>query len=60
MAEARSERAAKVYRIFGETTTRALETIYEEVQSSFSELYREINNRTKAHSPRGCCLRLAN
>jgi recombinational DNA repair ATPase RecF len=42
-AEARARRADRIYSIFGETTTRALETIYEEVQSAFSELYREIN-----------------
>jgi hypothetical protein len=42
-AKTQSERATEAYKIFGEATTRALGTIYEEVQGSFSELYREIN-----------------
>ena len=42
-AKAQAERAAKVYEIFGTSTTKALEGIYEKVEGTFSDLYREIN-----------------
>lgn len=42
-AKAQAERAAKVYEIFGTSTTKALEAIYEKVEGTFSDLYREIN-----------------
>lgn len=40
---ARKERSAKVFEVFGTTTTKALEAIYEEVQDEFAECYRIIN-----------------
>lgn len=42
-AKARADRAAKAYEIFGTSTTKALEGIYEKVEGTFSDLYREIN-----------------
>lgn len=42
-AKAQAVRAAKVYEVFGASTTKALEGIYKNVQEAFSELYREIN-----------------
>jgi len=42
-AKAQADRAAKVYEMFGASTTKALESIYKDVQDEFSELYREIN-----------------
>lgn len=42
-AKARSARAAKVYEVFGASTTAALEDIYKDVQDAFADLYREIN-----------------
>jgi hypothetical protein len=42
-AKAHADRAAKVYEIFGASTTKALEGIYEKVEGTFSDLYREIN-----------------
>lgn len=41
--KARAERAAKVFKIFGETTTKALEAIYHKVQEEFADCYRQIN-----------------
>lgn len=41
--KARSERAALVFKIFGDTTTKALEAIYHEVQEAFADYYRQIN-----------------
>jgi len=41
--KARAERAALVFKIFGDTTTKALETIYHEVQEAFADYYRLIN-----------------
>jgi hypothetical protein len=42
-AKSRADVAAKVYEVFGETTTKALQAIYEKVQDTFSDLYRDIN-----------------
>ncbi len=42
-SKAQATRAAKVYEVFGASTTAALEGIYKDVQEAFSELYREIN-----------------
>lgn len=42
-AKAQAARAAKVYEVFGASTTKALEGIYKNVQEAFSDLYREIN-----------------
>jgi hypothetical protein len=42
-AKSRADLAAKVYDIFGETTTKVLQAMYEKVQDTFSDLYREIN-----------------
>jgi recombinational DNA repair ATPase RecF len=42
-AKAQAGRAAKVYEVFGASTTKALEAIYKDVQDEFSDLYREIN-----------------
>jgi recombinational DNA repair ATPase RecF len=43
LAKARAVRAARVYDVFGASTTKALEGIYKDVQDAFSDLYREIN-----------------
>ena len=42
-AKARAGLAARVYETYGSATTRALEAIYEKVEGTFSDLYREIN-----------------
>lgn len=42
-AKARAAIAERVYKVFGDTTTKALESIYEKVQDAFAEYYREIN-----------------
>lgn len=41
--KARAERAAKVFAVFADTTTKALEGIYHEVQEAFADCYRQIN-----------------
>lgn len=41
--KARAERAATVFQVFGETTTKALEAIYHDVQEAFADCYRQIN-----------------
>ena len=43
VAQNRAELSAQVYKVYGETTTRALEIVYTQVQDTFAELYREIN-----------------
>ncbi len=48
VGRARAERAAKVFEVFGTTTTKALEKIYEEVQEEFAECYRVINKDDEA------------
>lgn len=42
-ARARAGRAAHVFKVFGEVSTRELETIYKQVETAFSDCYREIN-----------------
>jgi recombinational DNA repair ATPase RecF len=42
-AKAQAARAAKVYEVFGASTTKSLEGIFKNVQEAFSDLYREIN-----------------
>ena len=42
-AKGRADRAAKVFEVFGTVTTKALEGIYTEVEKTFSEYYRKIN-----------------
>ncbi|MEH6677539.1 ATP-binding protein [Phenylobacterium sp.] len=42
-AQKRAELSAQVYKVYGDTTTAALEGIYTQVQDTFAELYREIN-----------------
>lgn len=44
VGRARAQRSAKAFEIFGDTTTKALERIYEEVQDEFAECYRVINS----------------
>lgn len=39
----RADRAAKTFEVFGNVTTKALESIYKEVEETFSEYYRKIN-----------------
>jgi hypothetical protein len=41
--ELRAKRAEKVFAVFSEVTTNALEGIYKAVEKAFSEYYREIN-----------------
>lgn len=48
VGRSRAERSAKVFEIFGDTTTKALERIYEEVQGEFAECYRVINSDDEA------------
>lgn len=42
-AKSKSEKAAKVLDAFGDTTTRALEAIYKNVEAEFRSFYRAIN-----------------
>jgi hypothetical protein len=42
-AEARAGKAQKVFEIYSETSTAALEKVYADVQGRFAELYRQIN-----------------
>lgn len=42
-AKARAATAAEVYDVYGQSTTAALDAIYQKVEGTFSELYREIN-----------------
>ncbi|GBQ27210.1 AAA family ATPase [Gluconacetobacter azotocaptans] len=44
VGRARAERSAKAFEIFGDTTTKALERTYEEVQDEFADCYRVINS----------------
>ena len=39
----KADRATKIFEVYGESTTKALETIYKEVETSFSGYYRKIN-----------------
>lgn len=39
----RADRASKVFTVFADTTTKALEGIYHEVQEAFADCYRQIN-----------------
>jgi len=47
-AKARADRAAFVFKVFAETTTNALETIYHDVQEAFADYYRQINRDDEA------------
>jgi recombinational DNA repair ATPase RecF len=47
-AEARAARAAKAYAIYADVTTKALETIYKNVEGTFATLYGEINKEDEA------------
>lgn len=38
-----AERAAKVFAVFGDVTTKALEGIYKNVEKAFSDYYRKVN-----------------
>jgi hypothetical protein len=42
--KAKAERAAKVFAVFGDVTTNALENIYKQVETAFSGYYRKINH----------------
>lgn len=44
----RAERAAKVFHLFGDVTTKALEEIYKDVQEAFSEFYRVVNHQDES------------
>src|SRR3546814_16374443 len=46
---ARSERAAVVFNIFGDTNTKALEAIYHEVQEEFAAYLRSNNKNNQRH-----------
>lgn len=46
--KARAERAAKIFKTFGDTTTKALEAIYKEVQDAFADCYRQINKEDES------------
>ena len=39
----RTQRAKKVFEVYGEVTTKALEEIYKQVEAGFTENYRQIN-----------------
>jgi recombinational DNA repair ATPase RecF len=41
--KARADRAAFVFKVFADTTTKALETIYHDVQEAFADYYRQVN-----------------
>ncbi len=46
--KAKAERAAKVFAVFGDVTTKALENIYKQIETAFSGYYRKINHEDES------------
>jgi len=46
--KAKATRAATVYKVFADSTTKSLETIYHDVQETFADYYRQINRDDEA------------
>ncbi len=44
----RAERASKVFDLYAQVTTKALEGIYKDVEATFSEFYREMNHEDES------------
>jgi hypothetical protein len=47
-AQENAEKASKVFEVYGQTTTAALENIFKQVETQFSDLYREINKEDES------------
>ena len=44
----RADRSSKVFELYGDVTTKALESIYKDVETAFSEFYRKINHQDES------------